>query len=70
MGIRKRRGNNYCLEQTLWFRDAGDNGPLRRPPCTLLVQSSGQTSAPSNHEHLAQVATGTQLLDGWRFGAI
>lgn len=46
MGKRKRRGNNYCLEQTLWFRGAGDNGPLRRPPCTLLVQSSGQTSAP------------------------
>jgi len=44
----KRRvggGNNYCLEQTLWFRGAGDNGPLRPSPPTLLAQSSGRTTA-------------------------
>lgn len=47
MGIEENREkegwNNYCLEQTLWFRGGGDNGPLRPPPPpTLLAQSSGE----------------------------
>lgn len=37
-GQRKGGGwNNYCLEQTLWFRGGGDKGPLRPPPPTLLA---------------------------------